>query len=180
MHAVAADHTCYQLSPNAVELGEAYYALDREIKLTDEAETALTQALKTLSGNWQGTLIETSCTGSDEAPKKEVIKLKTTANLSINSKDELRIEAQKHGYANDIERGETIILFNREGIYNFRSGDNAIISAEKIRLAANKASRLLETISHLSFNDDTLALTIDIYSNGVYVQTLEFLLDKQH
>lgn len=178
MPAFATDQVCYTPSPNAVELGDDYYALDREIQLNVETESALVQTLKTLVGKWQGTLTETSCTGSDSAPKRKISYLKTTANLSINSKNELRIKARKRGYVVDIEKGETIMLFNRDGLYQFHNSDNAISSSEKIRLRANKHSRLLETISQLSLNDNTLALTIDYYSNGVYVQSMHFKLTR--
>ncbi len=177
-NAIAIDDTCYAPSPNATALGKEYYALDREITLNRETETALRDVLQGLTGKWQGNLTETSCTGPDASPVRKVTLLKTTADLTLSSKGELRIKARKRGHTDNIERGESITLFIREAIYHFSNNDNTLNSSEKIRVASNNASRLLETISQLSYRDGTLRLTVAYYSNGVYVQTLDFTLNR--
>lgn len=175
----ANDYSCYAPSPNALALGEDYYALDREITLNDEAETSLRNTLQELTGKWHGTLTETSCTGSDKVPKRKVTQLKTTANLTVTNKGELRIKARKRGYSDNVEKGETLTLFIREAIYGFNHSNNTLTSSEKIRLSSKQASRLLETISLVSYRDNTLKLSVAYFSNGVYVQTLNFKLNRQ-
>lgn len=179
LNAIAIDDNCYAPSPNAIALGEEYYALDREIILNDKSETALQDVLQDLTGKWQGSLIETSCTGPDTSPKRKVTQLKTTADLTLNSKGELRIKARKRGYPDNVEKGETLTLFIRSALYDYSNNDNTLKTSEKIRIASNSASRLLETISRLSYADETLKLLVSYYSNGVYVLTLDFNLTRE-
>ena len=175
----AASPGCYTPSPNAMALGDTYYALDQEITLDDASTTALQQFLQALSGRWHGDLIETACTGPDHKPKRLVSQLNTRADLSINSKGELLIKARKHGYADLIERGETIQLFARESMYHFDHSNNMVNATEKMRIRSkNGTSRLLETISSLTLNDNVLNMRIDYFSNGIYVQTLDFRLTR--
>lgn len=177
---VMADATaCYAPSPNATLLGEAYYALDREIKLDSASASSLQTLLQSLQGRWHGRLIETSCTGPDHTPNRQVSNLTTVANLSVNNKGELQVKARKRGYAHNLEKGETILLFAKNAIYDFSQKDGVTNTSEKMRLRSTyDSSRLLETISRLSFQDEVLSLQVNYFTNGIYVQTLDFKLTR--
>lgn len=177
--AVADTGVCYTPSPSITVLGDEYYALDHEIKLDKASASSLQALLHSLKGRWQGDLTETSCTGPDHTPKRKVSHLKTTADLSVNSKGELVIKARKSGYVDSIEKGETILLFANASMYDFEQKGNLIHASEKLRIRSkNGSSRLLETIINLNLQGEELRLKVEYFSNGVYVQTLNFTLTR--
>lgn len=171
--------SCYEESPSYSRLGDSYFDLDKPVYLTSRERNDTSAILRSLEGAWKGEIVEFECTGPDRAPREKIKQANAKATLSTSGNSLLRISLSKDYVEESYTRNDRLDLLNKDKIFDIEISDNAIVASEKYRRNIGENSRLVEIISRIESNDDSVRIELAHYSNGVFVfnQTITLIRD---
>lgn len=165
--ALAAAPGCYALSPHFDEFGDEYFDIEHDFKISPSEEKALKKYLKSLKGTWEGKSIETNCTGPDRAPKREVTKFTTSANIAISNRAEIRFSVKKKVLGSRTMKSDIIDLLVENAVFRLENQNGVLSVAEKSRIP----NRFAEYISTIERKGEKLHIELLLYINGVFVHS---------
>lgn len=171
--------SCYEESPSYSRLGDSYFDLDKNMYLTSREKNEASAILQSLGGAWKGEIVEFECTGPDRAPREKVKQANAKATLSTSSNSLLRISLSKEYVYESHTKNDRLDLLVKDKIFDIEISDNVIVTSEKYRRNIGESSRLVEIISRIESNDDSVRIELAHYSNGVFVfnQTITLIRD---
>ena len=163
--------SCYEKSPNYVNLADEYFNLESPRYLSDKDKEMLNTLYSKIEGKWEGELQEIECKGPDSNPRMEYDNYELNAEISPTSNAGLTIRAEKYNVTQKIRKGTTVTLLNNTPTFefNFVTDDHLIFSDRYRRRNVNGSSRLNEYIHEIKINGNTLEIKISLYVNGVHV-----------
>lgn len=208
---VAQAFECFEQSPNFH--GEEYFELDDNLEI-DIAAFKDSALIQSLAGDWNGSLEETNCFGTDSNPRRTVSTAEVKAEFFENSQDLISFRMEKSYNESKTIQTDRIGLIHAGTLFAFSASDDVIMSTEKQRrgtfrakpeaeeeerrlfgllagtnsvaatekhrnTSAKSGSRLVETLSSVTLQGGTLTLEIHYFSNGVYAQSLRFVLEPE-
>ena len=171
--------SCYEESPSYSRLGDRYFDLDQNMYLTSREKNEASAILQSLEGAWKGEIVEFECTGPDRAPREKIKQANAKATLSTSGNSLLRISLSKDYVEDSYTKNDRLDLLNKDKIFDIEISDNVIATSEKYRRKSGQDSRLVEIISRIESNDDSVRIELTHYSNGVFVfnQTITLIRD---
>jgi hypothetical protein len=86
---------CFRASPT-VQKGENLYAYPKIRKLNEKEYTAVQKMLETLVGQWQGSMDEINCHGSEHSSSKEIDHYSVKAKALLSREGDFSIRADLH------------------------------------------------------------------------------------
>lgn len=178
---------CYESSPRLIALGDKYYDLDDNRRLSDDEKQALQELFADINGDWQGKFSIVDCKGPDTASRKEVKDANITADVSFDSSSTLRVDADL--YYPDIRatRKNKLVLFGNSPVTSLSIiNDDKVIVVEKYRAhnvaagtqATAKRSRLIEKVYEIKLSENALQLDIFLYVNGVFASEEIWMMSR--
>ncbi|CAM3503130.1 hypothetical protein [Parendozoicomonas haliclonae] len=174
----ASNIACYSKSSDFRKTGEQYFELDNNLKVSIRNKNNIKAINKAIKGNWSGKIIETSCTGSDKRPKREVDRGTVKASFSSKNNSLVVARIQKKMATSKTSGGDKLEPLLRDNIFSLNTSKASIFSSNKIRQKVGAGSRLVERVLDLSLKGDTLVVNIDEYANGVFVNSQTLHLSR--
>lgn len=160
---------CYDQSPNFVSLGDDYFNLESQKKLSTEDSDKLNELLRTIQGKWVGNVVISDCKGSNKAPRK--VEKTASVKVDILVQSILKISAEMIFNDNGASKLRSYKLLENKELFNYEfKNDTYFIYSTIVRTRnGKKGSRLVENIYKINFENGNLNFTVLLYMNGVFV-----------
>lgn len=129
---------CFRPSPT-VQKGENLYAHPKIRRLNDQESTAVQKMLETLAGQWQGSMDEISCHGSEHSSSKEINHYSVKAKALLSHEGDFSIRADLFGEKKTASAQQVHNLSFKEKILRWGSDKGFV---EPISLSDGKISFL--------------------------------------
>ena len=184
--------TCNTPSPYYQEAGDAYFDLETDFKFEPAEEKRLKEMYQYLAGDWQGTLIESQCKGSDKNPRR----VSRTAEVKVTAKEgifnNMVIRTEKHYPKERITKSDHYDLFDERHIFDFRFNEQEIETTQKYRrriigvggvygskpAGISRKSNLVERVFNIRTTSRGYTLAMTVYTNGYLTDHEVFTLHK--
>lgn len=109
-----------------------YFELDELPDYNDQQQAQLQAIYSLLDGKWQGTVEETFCSGTDEAPLVKTANAEVDAELTHTTR-QLIMQLQKHYLAQHNIKGDKLQLFENGLTRDLEITDSSISGRSKFR-----------------------------------------------
>jgi len=172
---------CFEPSPSYLRLGEPYFD-DREQKIEVKGDEKGIEIVKRLQGEWDGTMSEIICEGTQEAPEPYYQEAEVEAEVRESNTALFLISLSKTYDNSYISSGDRVFLMNLKSMHSLRISPDYIEATERERRAwlnHHGGSRYVEVHSQIQIHSQD-AITVDwqLFSNGVFVYSQRLLLER--
>lgn len=172
---------CFEPSPSYLRLGEAYFD-DREQKIEVRGDEKGLAVLKQLKGEWEGSLSEIICEGTQDEPEPYFQEAEVEAEVRESNTALFLISLSKTYDNSYISSGDRVFLMNIESMHSLRITPDFVEATERERRAWlnwRGGSRYVEVYSQIQIHDeDTITVDWQLFSNGVFVYSQRLLLER--
>lgn len=171
---------CFEPSPVYLQLGEAYFdsVTDRiEVKGDEKKLDVLTR----LQGEWEGSLSELICEGTEQRPEPYYREAEVEAEVRDSNTALFLISLSKE-YNGHYFEGDKVFLMNKGSMFALRISDQLAVAHERERRGfggIRHRSRFVEVYSEIFIhNDDEITVEWLLFSNGVFVYSQRLILER--
>lgn len=172
---------CFEPSPSYLRLGESYFD-DSEQKIEVNGDEKGIAIVKRLRGEWDGSLSELICEGTQEAPEPYYQEAEVEAEVRESNTALFLISLSKTYDNSYISSGDKVFLMNLDSMHSLRISPDYIEATERERRAWHNrhgGSRYVEVHSQIQIhNEDTITVDWQLFSNGVFVYSQRLLLER--
>ena len=150
-------------------MGEGYFE-GKTVELSNSQKKHLEMFLRDLVGEWELSVKEITCKGSDKNPN--VVRREADGNAKITESNlgPLRIELNKYYRADRVSQNELILLLNLEAISRFEISDTKLSVSEWLwRYTPDR--RLLETIYTIEKSNKGVSIELFYFEQGYYISS---------
>jgi hypothetical protein len=178
--------TCFEKSPNFINLGEEYYDFEEPLKLSNAEQNQIEAIFRQVHDErkWRGQGTHIECFGTDNAPEEQVNNLKLRVKTESNENLHIAFNAEIKNLDNGITRNERLDILGNTPIFSFESkGSNHFTFTEKYRSASGavkqnskRFTRLVENLYEIKLNGSQFQFIKNYYINGVFVARDEWYL----
>ncbi len=157
---------CYEKSPGLIGLGDKYYELGQEDRLTRAEKRMLGTLYRKIEGDWEGSGVEVSCIGSQKKSQKRNSKYTIESDISSNSESRLTIYSDKYFIDRSSNKNETLRFFGKQDYFSIEEiTERSFKVIEKYRKGKH-GNQLWEVVSELRLENGRIKLDIYRYING--------------
>jgi hypothetical protein len=163
---------CFEPSPAYARLGDSYFD-NSQGRINVSGDEAGLQVLKSLQGDWDGTLSELICEGDEAALEVLYREAEVEAEILPSNTALLLLSLSKEYLDSHLIEGDKVFLLNKGSMYSLRISDEYISAVERERRnwgPRRRGSHYVEVMSDLTLHsDDAITVEWSMFSNGVFV-----------
>jgi hypothetical protein len=174
---VAQAFYCFEPSPVYLEMGQSYFDSDAD-RIEVRGDEQKLEVLENLQGEWEGSLSELICEGTEKEPKPYYQEAEVEADVRESSTSLFLISLSKE-YKSHYFQGDKVFLMNKGSMFSLRIADQHAIAHERERRGFRHGSQFVEVYSEIFIhNEDEISVEWLLFSNGVFVYSQSLTLER--